>query len=85
MVVGDSDFLSRELIANAALYNGDFWNATVGWMTEYRAMISIAPKNPEQVHLTLSKEDSANILFVLACEILLIIGLGIVIIMRRRK
>jgi len=85
LVVGDSDFLSEELMINSRLYNQDFWNAMVGFLAENRAMIAIAPKNPEQVHLTLSEADSRNILFTLATEILLIIAMGVLIIVSRRK
>ena len=85
IVVGDSDFLSEPLMRNGALFNQDFWNALVGWLGDARTLMAIAPKNPEQVHLTLSQRDSRNLLTSLGLQILLIAALGAFIVFGRRK
>jgi hypothetical protein len=85
MVIGDSDFLSEELFMNAGLYNRDLWNSIIGWMTTRPTLISIAPKNPEQVHLNLSEDNFKKIWMILISEILFIILAGIFVIYKRRK
>jgi len=85
LVVGDSDFLQEELQINTSLFNRDFWAGAVGWMTSRDTLISIAPKNPEHVHLTLTDQDVWMILMFLLGELLLIIAIGVVVAVRRRS
>ncbi len=85
VVVGDSDFLSEELFANAGLYNQDFFSSIVGWLTQRRDMVSIAPRNPEQIRLALTDSDFGDLLVTLLMEVLLILMAGGLVIYRRRK
>jgi hypothetical protein len=85
VVVGDSDFLGEELYAHASFYNRDFWSGLVGWLTAREDLISIAPKNPEHVRLTLTGDDFLTISLLLLGELLLGVGLGIAVWIRRRS
>ncbi|MDJ0765501.1 MAG: Gldg family protein [Myxococcota bacterium] len=85
VVVGDSDFLADELFVNASLNNRDFWSGLVGFLTAREDLISIAPKNPEHVHLNLTPDDVGMFWRVVIGQILFFIVLGIVAWMRRRS
>lgn len=85
VVVGDSDFLSEALFVNASLFNQDFWTSTIGWLSARKELVSIAPKNPEQLQLVITEDNFANILLALIAQLLCIIAIGIVVIHRRRK
>lgn len=85
IVVGDSDFLSDELLVNSGLFNRDFWSSTVGWLTAREDLISIAAKNPEHVRLNLTDDNVSLIWQVVVGEVLLIIIAGVVMWIRRRR
>lgn len=85
VVVGDADFLLEEFFVNASLNNRDFWSGLVGWLTERGDLISIAPKNPEHVRLSLSEDDMATIWQVVIGEILFFLVLGVLVWMKRRS
>ena len=85
LVIGDSDFLEEELFVNSSLYNRDFWSGLVGWMTAREDLVSIAPKNPEHIRLSLTKEDAGTIWWTLIGEVILVIALGVMVWMRRRS
>ena len=85
IVVGDSDFLSEELFVNASLYNRDFWSGLVGWLTLRGDLISIAPKNPEHVRLSLTEEDVSTFWQLVVGEVLFFVVLGVIVWMRRRR
>ncbi len=85
VVVGDSDFLSEELLVNSGLFNRDMWTSLVGWLTAREDLISIAPKNPEHVRLNLTDDDVALIWQVVIGEVLLILIVGVVMWFRRRR
>jgi hypothetical protein len=84
-VVGDSDFLGEEFYAHASFYNRDFWSGLVGWLTAREELISIAPKNPEHVRLDLTGDDFLTIAAVLLGELLLGVGVGVAVWVRRRS
>jgi hypothetical protein len=85
VVVGDSDFLAQDLAQNESLYNRDFWSGVVGWLAARAELVSIAPKNPEHVRLTLTEGDVSTLWQVLAGEVLLAIVAGFVVWFRRRS
>ncbi len=85
VVVGDSDFLAEELFVNAGLNNQDFWSGLVGWLTSRGDLISIAPKNPEHVRLSLTADDMGIVWQLVIGEILFFIVLGVVVWLRRRS
>jgi hypothetical protein len=85
VVIGDSDFLSEELYQSASLYNRDLWSGAVGWLTARRDLISIAPKNPEHVHLNLTEDDVHTIWMIVIGEVALMLILGVAMWLVRRR
>jgi ABC-type uncharacterized transport system involved in gliding motility auxiliary subunit len=85
VVVGDSDFLSEELYVSASLYNRDLWSGAVGWLTARKDLISIAPKNPERVQLSLTEEDVGTIWVIVIGEVVLMLVLGVAMWLVRRR
>jgi len=84
-VVGDSDFLTEELFVNASLYNRDLWSGLIGFLTAREDLISIAPKNPEHVRLSLTEDDVHTIWLIVIGEVLLMLVFGVVMWLARRR
>jgi hypothetical protein len=63
LVVGDSDWLSSELLENPQLSNIDLLSATAGWLTQREALINIAPRKTKAQAVIMSDADLVNLLF----------------------
>lgn len=63
LVVGDSDWMSGELLENARLSNIDLLSSTAGWLTRREAMINIAPRKAKARAVVMSDADLTNLLF----------------------
>jgi hypothetical protein len=55
VVVGDADFASNALLGQAG--NADLLTNTLNWMVERETHLGIAPKEPEQVRLSLTSQQ----------------------------
>ncbi|MCD6519397.1 MAG: GldG family protein [Anaerolineae bacterium] len=71
VIVGDSDFVSNELLTRVkgSIGNADLFMNAVGWLAEEEELISIRPKPPEQRQIILTPPQAraviySNILFV---------------------
>ena len=63
MVVGDSDWMSPELLDNPQLSNIDLLSSTAGWLTQREALINIAPRKTNARAVIMSDADLQNLLF----------------------
>jgi ABC-2 type transport system permease protein len=63
LVVGDSDWMSAELLDNPQLSNIDFLSSTAGWLTQHEALINIAPRKAKARAVIMSDADLQNLLF----------------------
>lgn len=63
LVVGDSDWMSSELLENPQLSNIDFLSSSVGWLTQREALINIAPRKTNARAVIMSDSDLQNLLF----------------------
>jgi ABC-type uncharacterized transport system involved in gliding motility auxiliary subunit len=63
LVVGDSDWMSAELLDNPQLSNIDFMSSTAGWLTQREALINIAPRKTKARAVVMSDADLQNLLF----------------------
>ena len=63
LVIGDSDWLSAELLENPQLSNIDFVSSTAGWLTQREALINIAPRKTNARAVIMSDADLQNLLF----------------------
>lgn len=63
LVVGDSDWMSAELLDNPQLSNIDFLSSTAGWLTQREALINIAPRKTNAQAIVMSDADLQNLLF----------------------
>jgi len=63
LVVGDSDWMSSELLENPQLSNIDFLSSTAGWLTQREALINIAPRKTKAQAVIMSDADLQNLLF----------------------
>jgi len=63
LVVGDSDWMSAELLENPQLSNIDFLSSTAGWLTQREAMINIAPRKTNARAVIMSDSDLMNLFF----------------------
>jgi hypothetical protein len=63
LVVGDSDWMSTELLDNPQLSNIDFLSSTAGWLTQREALINIAPRKTNARAVIMSDADLQNLLF----------------------
>ncbi len=80
MVVGDSDWLSPELLENVQLSNIDLLSSAAGWLTQREALINIAPRKTNAQAVIMSDADLQNLLFrvvVLLPLAALIAGFGV--------
>ncbi len=80
VVVGDSDWMSAELLDNPQLSNIDFLSSTAGWLTQREALINIAPRKTNARAVIMSDADLQNLLFrvvVLLPLAALIAGFGV--------
>lgn len=63
LVVGDSDWMSAELLENPQLSNIDFLSTSAGWLTRREAMINIAPRKTNAHAVIMSDSDLMNLFF----------------------
>ena len=63
LVLGDSDWMSPELLDNPQLSNIDFLSSTAGWLTQREALINIAPRKTNARAVIMSDADLQNLLF----------------------
>lgn len=63
VVLGDSDWLSSELLQLPQFANVDLATALTGWLTEREALISIAPRKVDAAAFMLTDEDVTNLGF----------------------
>jgi len=80
IVVGDSDWMSAELLDNPQLSNIDFLSSSAGWLTQREALINIAPRKTNARAVIMSDADLQNLLFrvvVLLPLAALIAGFGV--------
>ncbi len=85
VVVGDSDFLLEDFMLNGRLSNRDFWSGIIGWLSMRPDLISIAPKDTENVRLTMTEDDRWSVLRILIFEFLFFVLLGVFVYLRRRR
>ncbi|MGB5546385.1 MAG: hypothetical protein WBM74_07415, partial [Polyangiales bacterium] len=80
LVIGDSDWMSSELLENPQLSNIDLLSSSVGWLTQREALINIAPRKTNARAVIMSDADLQNLLFrvvVLLPLAALIAGFGV--------
>ncbi|MFW6067717.1 MAG: GldG family protein [Myxococcota bacterium] len=63
LVVGDSDLLQSDFLTQAQFVNADLVSAWVGWLTERKALISIAPRKIEAAPMLMTEEDLTALMF----------------------
>jgi hypothetical protein len=63
LVMGDSDWMSSELLDRPQLSNIDLLSATAGWLTHREALINIAPRKTNAQAVVMSDADLQNLLF----------------------
>jgi ABC-2 type transport system permease protein len=63
VVIGDSDWLSSELLQMPQFANVDLASAVTGWLTQREALIAIAPRKIEAAAFMLTDEDVTNLGF----------------------
>jgi len=63
LVIGDSDWMSGELLDNPQLSNIDLLSSTAGWLTQREALINIAPRKAKARAVIMSDADLENLLF----------------------
>lgn len=63
VVIGDSDWLSGELLDNPQLSNIDLLSSVAGWLTQREALIQIAPRKTKARAVIMSDTDLANVFF----------------------
>jgi hypothetical protein len=63
LVVGDSDWMSSELLDNPQFGNVDLVSSTAGWLTQREALINIAPRKTKAQAVIMSDADLTNLLF----------------------
>ena len=86
VVVGDADFMVRPLFENPRFVNYDFGMGIVAWLAQREQLISIAPKDLESSHLSLS--ESQLFWFALYAIVFMPVAaflLGIFVWLRRRQ
>lgn len=86
VVFGDSDMIQADLFGQLTLVNQEIVMGSMAWLTERPALISIAPKNPENIKLTLTDAQMKTVFFWIVVNMpVLAIILGVVVWWRRRK
>ena len=63
VVIGDSDWLSGELLDNPQLSNIDLLSSVAGWLTQREALIQIAPRKTKARAVIMSDNDLTNLFF----------------------
>lgn len=63
LVMGDSDWMARELLENPQLSNIDLLSSVAGWLTKREALINIAPRKTNAQAVIMSDADLDNLLF----------------------
>lgn len=62
LVIGDSDWMSGELLDNPRLSNIDLLSSVAGWLTKREALINIAPRKAKARAVIMSDADLTNLL-----------------------
>jgi len=84
VVVGDSEFATNAQLANVG--NASFLANTMNWLVQRESLVSIPPKKPEQVRLSLTRaEMNAVTWLVLLIMPAAAVAAGIGVHMRRRR
>lgn len=63
IVVGDSDFLRSDFLNSPQFINASLIDAWTGWLTERKALISIAPRKMDAAAILMTDEDLNGVLF----------------------
>lgn len=84
VVFGDSDFATNGQLGNAG--NPALMMNAVNWMVARNNLLGIPPRAPEQVHLSLTRQQLSGIFWLVIVILpLMAIGLGVVVFVRRRR
>jgi ABC-type uncharacterized transport system involved in gliding motility auxiliary subunit len=84
IVVGDSDFATNGQLGNAG--NPTLMVNAVNWMVARKNLLGIPPRPPEQVHLSLTRQQLAFIFWLVIAGLPgLAVGLGVIVYVRRRR
>ncbi len=84
VVVGDSDFITDNQVANAS--NAALFDNLINWLAERQAALAIPPRTPEQtrLNLTRSQVSGARWLTVVIVPLAMLVG-GFAVYRRRRR
>jgi ABC-type uncharacterized transport system involved in gliding motility auxiliary subunit len=86
LVVGDSDFLGAELLAQPQLANVDLVSSITGYLTEREALVSIAPRKTSAQAVLMSTDDLFSVFLRAVVQLpLALLGLGVAVYMQRRQ
>ena len=83
VVVGDSDFATNIQFNNQG--NGNLFTNIVSWLAEDEDLISVTPKQMENIPLAMTAGDLRVVVYAIILFGLLIIGQGIRVYLKRRK
>ena len=84
VVIGDSDFATNAQVQN--MPNATLLANILNWLVDREALVSIPPKQPEQVRLNLSRSEMRRMTGLVLLGLPgLALGLGIYIFLRRRR
>lgn len=83
VVVGDSDFATNIQFKNQG--NGNFFTNIVSWLAEDADLISVTPKQMENIPLAMTAGDLRVVVYTMILFGLLIIGQGIRVYLKRRR
>ncbi len=61
VVVGDSDWLTPELLQEPAFANADFFLSVTGWLTERAELLEIAPRRSNLQAVVMSEADVSGV------------------------
>jgi len=84
IVIGDSDFATNGQLGNAG--NPTLMVNAVNWMVARKNLMGIPPRAPEQVHLSLTRQQLAGIFWLVIAGLPgLAVLLGVAVFVRRRR